>query len=215
MTWVPHPWMQTGAPGKLRHFLEKGPQLNLVTDETLAARGDEMVNPTIANVLDAEEGPSQSHSRHDHKKNEWEGHGPAPDVNAVSSIPQEWRVSCELEFLEHHGSPQTVDRVLDVCLMSSKSRKQVAKGNRDRLLSASTTPSARGSMPPSSTSTQQRPDGIEPPAEEKIDIDEWEKKAGRILTEDDVEEVAPLVTWCYVSFVLLSDMGADKTGKME
>lgn len=94
VTWVPHTWLLTSAPQKLKNFLEKGPMLDLVTDETLAARGDDMENPTIANVLGNEDSTeTQGHPRHDTNKNEWDGHGPAPDIHAESSIPQEWRVS--------------------------------------------------------------------------------------------------------------------------
>lgn len=35
---------------KLRRFLEKGPILDLVTDETLEAKGDDMVMPSIADI---------------------------------------------------------------------------------------------------------------------------------------------------------------------
>lgn len=53
-------------------------------------------------------------------------------------------------------------------------------------------------------------DGIEPSDDRKIEIDDWEKKAGRILTEDDTEEVGKMVSWCYVSsFLCESDQGAD------
>ena len=45
----------------------------------------------------------------------------------------------------------------------------------------------------------QRPDGLEPPASDQMEIDEWERQTGRVLTEEDVDEVAGLVTWCFVS----------------
>ena len=49
-------------------------------------------------------------------------------------------------------------------------------------------------------------DGVEPPEEERMDIDDWEKKAGRVLTEEDVDEVARMVTWCFVTpFPFASD----------
>lgn len=43
-------------------------------------------------------------------------------------------------------------------------------------------------------------DGIEPPANQQIDIDEWEQETGRELGSDDVDQVAKLVTWCYVKW---------------
>ena len=43
-------------------------------------------------------------------------------------------------------------------------------------------------------------DGIEPPADSQVDIDDWEEETGRHLTPDDVDQVARLVTWCYVKW---------------
>lgn len=38
-------------------------------------------------------------------------------------------------------------------------------------------------------------DGEKPPVEKAVEIERWENMAGRKLSEDDVDEVAPLVTW--------------------
>lgn len=89
VTWVPHAWLMVVAMQKLRNFLEKGPSLNLITDETLAAHGDEMEAPTIANLLDEGTNIGQGRGR---GKADWKGYGPAPDVNGVSAIPPEWMV---------------------------------------------------------------------------------------------------------------------------
>ena len=78
---------------KLRNFLEKGPMLDLITDETLAAKGDEITRPTIANVLDESEDVSRRTGGSKTAKDAWTGHGPPPDVDAENSIPQEWKVS--------------------------------------------------------------------------------------------------------------------------
>lgn len=91
MTWVPHAWMRAVSPGLLRVFLTKGPVLDLITDETLAARGDDLATPTIANVVDAE-GTSVSHQNH--AKSDWVGGGPPPDRDAESGVPTAWSVSC-------------------------------------------------------------------------------------------------------------------------
>jgi hypothetical protein len=37
-----------------------------------------------------------------------------------------------------------------------------------------------------------------PPDADRVDIDEWERKTGRILTEEDTDEVARMATWCFV-----------------
>lgn len=92
MTWVPHSWIQTQSPAKLRNFLDKGPLLDLITDETLAAKGDEMTSPTIAKVTEEAhriQGPRSKKRTAD----EWEGPGPAPEVDAEAAIPVAWSVS--------------------------------------------------------------------------------------------------------------------------
>lgn len=98
VTWVPHQWLLAAASQKLRNFLEKGPSLDLITDETLAARGDDMPDPTISNLMD-EADKSSGGAQHlvhigDKGKDAWIAAGPAPDVDGTSSIPIAWTVSC-------------------------------------------------------------------------------------------------------------------------
>lgn len=92
------------APQKLRHFLDKGPVLDLITDSTLAAKGDEMTSPTIAKVMssqqDAEEATVEGQSRSHHHSHAaeggdevWPGSGPAPDRDAKTGLPIAWSVS--------------------------------------------------------------------------------------------------------------------------
>lgn len=90
MTWVPHAWARAMSPQKLRMFLEKGPALDLITDETLAAKGDDMAAPTIANVVDAEEAKMPKTTA---KPGDWLAEGPPPDMDAESGVPVAWSVS--------------------------------------------------------------------------------------------------------------------------
>jgi hypothetical protein len=93
LVWVPHAWLQVVAAPRLRNFLEKGVQLDLVTDATLAARGDQMAAPTISNVLDdAEVQHSRQLGQLAGLEAEWEGHGPPPDDVAEDSLPVDWSV---------------------------------------------------------------------------------------------------------------------------
>jgi hypothetical protein len=78
---------------KLRNFLEKGPSLDLITDETLAAKGDEMEAPTIANVLDEADRANAYHHTGDKAKDDWVAGGPPPDVDGAGSLPPAWSVS--------------------------------------------------------------------------------------------------------------------------
>lgn len=43
-------------------------------------------------------------------------------------------------------------------------------------------------------------DGIEPPYDQRVGIDDWEEQAGVQLGEGDVDHVAKMVTWCYVKW---------------
>ena len=92
--------MLAASPQKLRNFLEKGPSLDLITDETLAARGDDMEAPTIARIMEEDDRVhGTQHERHSGRQtaaDEWEGTGPPPDVNGYASIPTEWKVTLAL-----------------------------------------------------------------------------------------------------------------------
>lgn len=95
---MPHAWLLSQAAQKLRNFLEKGPSLDLVTDETLAARGDDITQPTIARVLEEDDkvraGAKVHGHGHAHKEeDEWKGGGPPPDANAESGLDVAWSVS--------------------------------------------------------------------------------------------------------------------------
>ncbi|WVR06458.1 hypothetical protein IAU60_003489 [Kwoniella sp. DSM 27419] len=204
VTWVPHAWLQVTTAGKLRHFLEHGPALDLVTDETLAARGDEMAQPTIA-ALTAEEDKSASTKRHTHGptediKKEWKGIGPGPEAEAEASLPVEW---------------STVDRVLDIMLLppakkvAALSQKNVQRRGQ-RIMSESGSESSGQSQQDrengrSSPADEMRirlglKDGQQPPSDMLMAIDEYEQSARRVLNADDVDEVAGLITWCFVKW---------------
>jgi hypothetical protein len=43
-------------------------------------------------------------------------------------------------------------------------------------------------------------DGIEPSADQRVSIDDWEERASIALDESDVNHVAKMVTWCYVKW---------------
>ncbi|OCF38336.1 hypothetical protein I317_07902 [Kwoniella heveanensis CBS 569] len=212
VTWVPHAWLQITSAAKLRNFLEKGPSLDLVTDETLAARGDEMEQPTIANVTAEEDRSAMKRnlSRDDDGKKEepWTGIGPGPEKDAEASLPIEW---------------STVDRVLDIMLLLPSTTKVKAKpvqrrGQRIMSVSLSAAGSTRGSPAPdaqdqgdSKEAKALNPaevmreklglkDGAQPPKDIMVDIDSWEEHTGRELDESDVDEISELAMWCFVKW---------------
>jgi hypothetical protein len=79
---------------RLKNFLENGPSLDLITDETLAAKGDDMEAPTIANIMnEADRANGNHHHTGDKAKDDWVAGGPAPDVDGKSSLPPAWSVS--------------------------------------------------------------------------------------------------------------------------
>jgi hypothetical protein len=90
---------------------------------------------------------------------------------------------------------QTVDRVLDVMLLPPPSKaKARGKGRKNVSRSAST------DLAESGDATIDMIDGIEPAREQQVGIDDWELATGRNLDENDVDEVAKLVTWYYVKW---------------
>lgn len=78
-----------------------------------------------------------------------------------------------------------------------KLKPQVKRGIR--IVSESPSESSKHSRRTSDGLVHSRPDGIEPTSDEQMGIDDWEKQTGRILSDIDVDEVAGLVTWCFVS----------------
>ncbi|WWD18597.1 hypothetical protein CI109_103050 [Kwoniella shandongensis] len=198
VTWVPHTWLQTTGMAKLRNFLVKGPNLDVVTDETLAARGDDMEQPTIANVLQVEDtasGSSRPQKHGEQGKPDWVGTGPGPEPDA--RLPIEW---------------STIDRVLEVMLLppGDYKKKSLDKNSR-RILSPSASTSERSSPTPSGAGSAANrveelrtelglKEGIQPPQDMRVEIDEWERRTGRELQEGDVDELAGLVSWCFVKW---------------
>nr|XP_019045482.1 hypothetical protein I302_05872 [Kwoniella bestiolae CBS 10118]OCF24412.1 hypothetical protein I302_05872 [Kwoniella bestiolae CBS 10118] len=205
VSWVPHPWLQVLSRQKLQNFLEKGPNLDLITDETLAAKGDEMAQPTISNLTAEDDQISGRKSGHalEHGSNaqdgkkEWKGIGPGPEKDAESSLPIEWN---------------TIDRVLDVMLLPPRQTAKPAMKRGKRIMSNSlsasasdsghATPIRNGDLSPADEMRRQYglKDGQKPPEEMQLDIDIFEEKTGRDLDENDVDEIAGLVTWCFVKW---------------
>ncbi|BEJ14072.1 hypothetical protein CspHIS471_0312460 [Cutaneotrichosporon sp. HIS471] len=180
-TWVPHGWLVAVAPQKLRNFIEKGPQLDLVTDDTLAAKGDEMIAPTITAVMEEHEAELRRHREKDDVEGKWEGQGPPPDVSAKDNLPVAW---C------------TADRVLDLWLFPPKNAKNLdkkgKKSNRNRVVSSSDEDELDDEVV--------HRDGIQPRANAAMWIKDWEELTERRLTRDDLDEIAPLITWSYVKW---------------
>lgn len=98
---------------------------------------------------------------------------------------------------------QTIDRVLDVMLLPPKLvvRKKFGRPakRQARIISESESETSKTGTTTPKVAATERPDGIEPPPEDMMDIDTWEARTGRDLDEDDVDEVAGMVTWCFVS----------------
>ncbi|WRT67913.1 uncharacterized protein IL334_004887 [Kwoniella shivajii] len=204
VTWVPHPWLQVLSAQRLRRFLEKGPALDLITDETLAAKGDEIAEPTIAKLTAEDDTVTGRRSGFGHDQNgqdgktQWKGIGPGPEADAEGALPIEW---------------STIDRVLDVMLLPPSRGQNNLQKRGKRIMSTSLSASASGSPLPdfrsngnfvnSANVMRQKyglKDGQEPPRDMQMDIDLWEEKTNRDLDEDDIDEVAGLVTWCFVKW---------------
>lgn len=205
---------------KLKRFLEKGPLLDLVTDETLEAKGDEMIRPSIAGI------DKLAHGKDVNREKGVELIVDAED-DAESGLPILWSVSffffCHEStrgVVEKLTENKTIDRVLDVLLIrptaaqikgkNKKSQSGNDRRNQRRIISLSPSPS--DDTGPSAADSALRaiavktpfeqlqadldiPDGLPLPDDELIEIEEWEILTGRSLDETNIEEVAGLVGW--------------------
>lgn len=79
-----------------------------------------------------------------------------------------------------------------------KKKKGAIPRRNTRILSESASSQASEPVEIATIDMPSMPDGVEPPTSQRIDIDEWQRRAGRTLMEEDAEEVARLVTWCFV-----------------
>ena len=85
-----------------------------------------------------------------------------------------------------------------------------------RVLSVSASPTPFNDDEDVQVVAPQRPDGVEPPSTDRMDIDVWEESTGKILSERDIDTVAPLVTWCLVSQIKRStELAADGLVKVK
>ncbi|WVQ73256.1 hypothetical protein IAR50_002824 [Cryptococcus sp. DSM 104548] len=196
LTWVPHTWLSSIAPQKLRRFLEQGPLLDIVTNASMAAKGDEVGvgrgGASIAKVLELEGKNAQGIV--------------GPEEDAKSNIPVAW---------------STVDRVLDIKLLRPTKKQinstaKISKGknkaqrNRQRVLSISSDSedaaaelTARSAAKTPFEVAQKKfdlPDGISLPVEEMVEIEEWEVLVGRAIGEEDVDEIEGFVAWALVKW---------------
>jgi hypothetical protein len=76
--------------------------------------------------------------------------------------------------------------------MKKKPPKKISRNTRNTSESSIT--------PDYGDATTDMVDGIEPYSDKQMHIDDWEETTGRALGEDDVDEVAKLVTWYYVKW---------------
>jgi hypothetical protein len=109
-------------------------------------------------------------------------------------------VECKLVFAHNQcgADEQTVDRILDAMLLPPPPKAK--KNARENLSRNKRTSSELTNTPDYGDATETMVDGIEPSADDQMNIDDWEEASGRDLNEDDVDEVAKLVTWYYVKW---------------
>jgi hypothetical protein len=104
--------------------------------------------------------------------------------------------------------------MLDIMLLppvEPKSKKKAVPSRRSRrVLSESATSESSDYPVLLSPTILGESDGLEPPANQRMEIEEWERKTGRVLTGDDSDEVAGLVTWCFVRGLHAVRLEADR-----
>ena len=164
-------WLQANSQPRLRNFLATGSQLQLlVAGAESAEKGDG--EPSVADLLGS--GPPEERRESALHKNQVQaavfsfGSTPVADPDAETRLPEAWK---------------TFDRILDV---------YVAIGTKSNRKKASVVTSEEEE----SEVEEQDPkmQGVQPYVEEMIQIDEWEKKNGKL----DAKTAVKAVVWCYV-----------------
>ena len=181
LEWVPHMWLLSTHPSKLKNFIATGPKVDLLKEPT---QEDE----SAMDVDDSASAPTfekASESRASSKKPDDSIAAPLTALpDAERRIPLPWK---------------TIDRVLDVNLWRPKPKKAVSKGKKKRTVATSS----------EDESGQEHADerryvfekGEQPPADLTETVDEWE--AHHDLSKTDIDEVA----WAFIKW---EDLGYDE-----
>jgi len=187
--WVPHMWLVSTHPAKLRNFLAKGSTVDLLAEPaigeakdteselTFEVAEDESVDSQIKTEARASVLPSD----------------PIPD--AELKIPLAWK---------------TIDRVLDILLWYPRKRRAKAASKRGKEnAKRKMTIESDGELSELTGEDEERAaifnDGEEPASDVTETVDEFQRRTGRDITIDDISQIV----WVFIKW---DDLGYDEGG---
>lgn len=187
--WVPHMWLLATVPAKLKNFVARGTLVKLLAP-TASAVPSKGSTPFLEDVSGR---PSPAPSD---DVGEREFGPPAASSDATDRIPPQW---------------YTIERVLDIklwcppgCGQTQRKKTKRDSGRRivddedDEMDDASSDLAADARLADALQSA--RVEGEEPDSKMTQTVAGWEKRHGRVLTEDDIG----LVVWAYFKYTDLS-----------
>ncbi|KAF8578409.1 hypothetical protein K439DRAFT_1663741 [Ramaria rubella] len=195
LRWVPHMWLLSTSPSKLKNFLATGPKVQLMqilpSDVDKGKEGENLStdvpakesNPSFL-IVDAASRGSSAQPRF-----EEEGGPPQPLLDAEQRIPSAWR---------------TVDRVLDIRVWnpatrrrSQKRKKSSKRGKAKRLDSDDDEEEEQTFLAEVEAQRIVALElGEEPSGEHMETLDEWESRTGETFSIEHAE----LVIWAFIKW---------------
>ena len=182
--WVPHMWLLSTSPAKLKNFLAVGTKVDLLDEATARKRAMEEASEHMSDVEET----------------------PGPDagltlptnqgiVDAESRIPKGWK---------------TVDRVLDFILWNphkpAKGKgkgKAARKGKKKRVQRIESDEEEEEDEELKEIREKAFEDGEEPPEFMTETLEQWEARNKRKFTVDDIDDVV----WAFIKW---QDLGYDE-----
>ncbi|KAF7306761.1 SNF2 family DNA-dependent ATPase [Mycena indigotica] len=170
--WVPHMWLASTNPGKLKHFLAMGPKVELLEQPIRDGEQSTAENTQFQVVVDSR----QSSTKPGSADKESASRDPLPD--AEKRIPPAWK---------------TVDRVLDIILWRpSKARKAKGKG-KARIESEDEEDDLDEELEAERTAVF---DGAEPSSAYSESLADWESRTKQRFSMQHIGEVA----WAFIKW---------------
>lgn len=185
--WVPHMWLLSTNPSRLKYFIEGGAKVELLKEPIDTTQGADR------NAMDVDTLPTTTQSLLEGKAQKpmpkpeevTIDTALAPLTDAEKRIPLAWK---------------TIDRVLSILLRLPKKTQAKKKKSRTAIISSDD----EDEEAEEDEETRRAFDDGEPPSDEyTISIDEWEKKKGRLLEMGDIDQIV----WAFFKW---DDLGYDE-----
>ncbi|KAG6890732.1 hypothetical protein C0992_013115 [Termitomyces sp. T32_za158] len=179
--WVPHMWLLSTHPAKLKNFLMGGSRVELIKTLDVTQSEDKPRSSELDEELRRSSANAQKNT-------------PFPIADAERRIPLAWK---------------TIDRLLDVLVWrpqrhGSKQKKQKGKGRQSSPISDSANESGDGLDESVREEREIAFDRGEQPSDDVLEtVSDWETRSGRTFGEKNIGQIA----W---SFIKWEDLGYDE-----